>query len=277
MPLHARRLLRKMRGGAQAHLVEADDGNFYVVKFKNNPQHRRILINELVAGVFLRYLEISTPESAMIQVVPAFLEAYPDASIRLGAKRFPVEAGWHFGSRFPGHPDRMAIYDYVPDVLLTKVANLTDFLGVLVFDKWVGNADARQAIFYRARLRESAVVVRDHVHLGFVALMVDHGYIFNGPHWGFVDSPLNGLYHRPAVYANVRSYDDFQPWLDRVVDFPEEIVDEALRQIPQQWLDEGELEELESLLERLLLRRRRVPELIRACVRGRINPFPNWR
>ena len=37
MPLNAVRLIRKMRGGAQAHLLECDDGCFYVVKFLNNP------------------------------------------------------------------------------------------------------------------------------------------------------------------------------------------------------------------------------------------------
>jgi hypothetical protein len=44
MPLTAVRHVRKMRGGAQAHLLEADDGKWYVVKFRNNPQHRRDLI-----------------------------------------------------------------------------------------------------------------------------------------------------------------------------------------------------------------------------------------
>ena len=53
MPIQATRLIRKMRGGAQAHLLECDDGHFYVVKFRNNPQHRRILINEWIASVFL--------------------------------------------------------------------------------------------------------------------------------------------------------------------------------------------------------------------------------
>ena len=64
MPVDARRLIRKMRGGAQAHLIEAADGHCYVVKFLNNPQHRRILVNEWIASVFLRYLGISTPEAA---------------------------------------------------------------------------------------------------------------------------------------------------------------------------------------------------------------------
>jgi hypothetical protein len=46
MPVDACRLIRKMRGGAQAHLIQAADGHHYVVKFLNNPQHRRILVNE---------------------------------------------------------------------------------------------------------------------------------------------------------------------------------------------------------------------------------------
>src|SRR6266536_6670034 len=79
MPLTAVGHVRKMRGGAQAHLLEADDGNWYVVKFRNNPQHRRILVNELIASVFLEYLKIAAPETALIEVSPAFLAANPEA------------------------------------------------------------------------------------------------------------------------------------------------------------------------------------------------------
>ena len=35
MPLAAQRFIRKMRGGAQSHLLEADDGKFYKVQFSN--------------------------------------------------------------------------------------------------------------------------------------------------------------------------------------------------------------------------------------------------
>src|SRR5580765_4612525 len=104
MPINARRLVRKMRGGAQAHLLEADDGNFYVVKFRNNPQHRRILVNELIASALLDYLRISAPPTAFIQVTADFLQANPDACLTLGSRRVAVEPGWHFGSRYPGDP-----------------------------------------------------------------------------------------------------------------------------------------------------------------------------
>ena len=229
MPVNAVRLVRKMRGGAQAHLLEADDGHFYVVKFRNNPQHRRVLVNEWIASTFLQYLQVAAPETAIVRLTPEFLAGNPEVSIALGNERRPAEAGWHFGSRYPGDPNRVAVYDFVPDALLDRVENRNEFLGVLVFDKWTGNADARQSIFLRARLREYVPTFQGHaLRVGFLALMVDHGYIFNGPHWEYADSPLMGLYFRPKVYSHVRGWDEFQPWLDRVLNFPEEVVDDAL-------------------------------------------------
>jgi hypothetical protein len=41
--------LRPLRGGAQSHLLRATDGNWYVTKFQNNPQHIRVLANEMLA------------------------------------------------------------------------------------------------------------------------------------------------------------------------------------------------------------------------------------
>ncbi len=277
MPVDARRLIRKMRGGAQAHLIEAADGHCYVVKFLNNPQHRRILVNEWIASVFLRYLGFSTPEAAVIRVTREFLNENPEVYLQLGSGRLPVESGWHFGSRFPGDPARLVVYDFLPDTLLAQVENRADFLGMLAFDQWMGNADSRQAIFFRARLREWLPSYEAHpLRLGFVAQMVDHGFTFDGPHWRFADSPLQGLYFRPEVYRGVRGLDDFQPWLDRIVHFPESVVDLALKQIPPAWIV-GDEQALYQLCEQLLRRRKRVVELLEACKRGRFPLFPEWR
>lgn len=266
-----------MRGGAQAHLLEAGDGHAYIVKFINNPQHRRVLVNEMIASVLLDYLRISRPETALVEITPEFLAANPDVHIQLGTRREPVTPGWHFGSRHPGDPDRTAIYDFLPDALLSQVVNRREFLGVLAFDKWAGNADSRQAIFFRARLKEWTASVETHpLRKGFVALMVDHGFLFDGPHWDFCDSPLQGLYFRPLVYEGVKGWEDFEPWLSQILDFPEEIVDDAAKRIPPQWI-EGDEEAFARLLERLLARRKRVPDLLREVKRGRIDPFPNWK
>jgi hypothetical protein len=276
MPIRAIRLIRKMRGGAQSHLMECADGQFYVVKFQNNPQHRRILINEWLGSAFLSYLEIAAPPSAVVEVDAQFLEEYPETGFQLGGKHVPVRAGWQFGSLCPADPARLAIFDFLPDQLLHKVANLTDYRGALVFDKWMGNADSRQSIFFRARLKEHIHSLNEHpLKLGFVTQMIDHGYVFEGPQWNFPDSPLQGLYFRRDVYRGIRTLDDFQPWLDRVVNFPEEVIDRAWKQLPPAWVAEDQ-SALDNVLTRLFARRKRVPDLIRDAAKGQTRPFPDW-
>jgi hypothetical protein len=277
MPLTACRHIKKMRGGAQAHLIEADDGHFYVVKFLNNPQHRRILVNELIASVFLRYLQVTSPAHAIIRITGDFLRDNPEVGIQLGRSTVLPTLGWHYGSRYPGDPGKLAVYDFIPDALLRDVGNMSDFLGVLTFDKWLSNADGRQAVFFRARLKEWSPGYATHpLKLGFVTAMIDHGFVFNGPYWDFPESPIQGLYHRKLVYESVSRLHDFEPWLERVVHFPEEVVDQAFRQVPPEWLDSDE-DALELLLEKLLRRRKQVPELIKQCRRASSNPFPNWK
>ncbi len=282
MRVNARRFIRKMRGGAQAHLLEADDGQFYVVKFQNNPQHRRILVNELIASEILAHLQIASPGYGLVRVTPDFLDANPDVHIQLGSRQVPVEPGWHFGSRHPGHPDRLAVFDFIPDQLLEKVANPEQFLAALVFDRWLSNADGRQSIFFRAEL--SDWMARPGIpprKLGFVALMVDHGFIFNGPHWDLPESAISGLYPRRKVYQAVTSIRDFEPWLSRVINFPESVLDRALSRIPPEWLGhertEKEEADLDRLLNALVRRKKRIVDLVEDCRSGPGNPFPNWK
>lgn len=268
----AKKLIRKMRGGSQAHLIEASDGCFYIVKFLNNPQNRRVLINELIGHEILSYLQIATPHCELVEIREDFLVENPGVSIRLGKELRTPEIGMAFGSRFPGDPNRIGIYDFVPDSLMAQVQNLTEFLAVLIFDKWVGNTDGRQVIFLRTSLKEwlpqADVGARKK---GFVALMIDNGFIFGGSEWRFADSCISGLYPRRMVYRSVESLDDFEPWLSRVRHFPEELLLRAVRRIPLSWL-EGNEEDLARLLELLLRRRRKIDELVETAHAE----FPRW-
>jgi hypothetical protein len=270
-------MVRKMRGGAQAHLLEASNGHFYVVKFLGNPQHRRVLVNETIAGEILKFLQISSPETTLVEVTREFLKDNPEVYLLMGGKQVAVEPGWHFGSRYPGDPAELAVYDFVPDTLLSQVNNLREFVGCLVFDKWAGNADGRQSVFLRAPLAEWFPERKLHpLKMGFLTLMIDHGFCFNGPHWEFVDAPAYGLYLRKTVYESVTGLDSFEPWLGRVEHFPDDVLDRATRGIPPKWI-EGEEEALEKLLEKLLKRRGMVRRLLEEVRDSHVNPFVNWR
>src|SRR6266545_4488102 len=142
-----------MKGGAQARLIQADDGHEYVVKFFHNPQGHRILANEFIASHLMKAIGLSTPEIALLSLPDRPLNGDPLISNAQAAgceqRRVP---GVHFGSRHPGRSDSCAVYDFLPDAMLPDVFNREEFLGALVFDKWLSNADGRQAIFYRARI-----------------------------------------------------------------------------------------------------------------------------
>src|ERR1700761_371665 len=55
--------IRRMRGGAQSQLMLASDGHLYVVKFRNNPQHVRVLANELLATRLAESAGLAVPPS----------------------------------------------------------------------------------------------------------------------------------------------------------------------------------------------------------------------
>src|SRR5258708_9140191 len=66
--LRALEQIRRMRGGAQSHLMRCDDGYYYVVKFQNNPQHTRVLVNELLGTRLAARLGLPTTPVAIISV-----------------------------------------------------------------------------------------------------------------------------------------------------------------------------------------------------------------
>ncbi len=266
-----------MRGGAQCHLVEAAGDRFYVLKARNNPQHRRILVNEWLASEFLRYLRVPAPEAAILDITPELLAAEPGLAIQLGKSTVPVEPGWHFGSRFPGDPATTAVFNFLPDQLLAGVANRRDFLGAFVFDKWTSNADARQSIFFRAHVQSGSEDEPPGSRPGYVARMIDHGFIFEGPNWTLGSAPLQGLYHRRSVYAQVSGWRDWEPWIEWVRSFPEQVADSALAGIPADWLPGGDYEALTALLTQLMERRKRIADLIEDTHRAVNGLFPNWR
>lgn len=265
--IEARTFVRKLRGGTQAHLLTANDGCHYVVKFKSNPQGRRTLINELIASALLQYLQLPSPRTALVHLSSDFLAENPNVHIQLASRRAAVEEGWHFGSCYPGHPDQVAAYDFLPDKLIEKVDTGASFPGALVFDKWTGNTDSRQVLF----VRSSGSVSR---RKGFVALLVDHGLIFDGSRWKFQDSSRQGLYSQRSVYGSITGWTDFEPWLELVRNCPETVLSECMAEIPDEWL-EDDRDSLSALIEQLLSRRARITDLVASCLEES-NLLPSW-
>ncbi len=266
MPTRAREHIRRMRGGAQAHLLRCADDAYYVTKFQNNPQHVRILANEMLGARLAQALGLPVARPEVVEVQADLINATPDLRVQLQGKWEKCRPGFHFGSRFPGTPGRALIFDLLPDDRLPEVMNLSDFAGMLLFDQWTCNTNGRQVLF----------VAEPHARRGYRALMIDQGFCFSAGEWNFPDSPLRGLYYRQRVYHAIRGWQDFEPFLTRLEKLPVAALDEAAASIPPEWYN-YDTDAMNSLLEQLDRRRRRIRELLTAARNSSRQPFPNWR
>ncbi|HXC47586.1 MAG TPA: HipA family kinase [Candidatus Sulfotelmatobacter sp.] len=302
--------IRRMRGGAQSHLMRCSDGSYYVVKFQNNPQHRRILVNELLGTRLASRLGLPTAPVEVVEVGAELIRLTPELSIELPRSRTPCAAGLQFGSRYPGDPRRMALHDFLPDEKLREVGNLHDFAGMLVFDKWACNTNGRQTVFFEEPAPTSGLTpgaaeagLRHTVGQGEVArgalpgggsqrdeareeagrgrayrtVMIDQGFCFNAGEWNFPDAPLRGLYARSRVYEGVTGMDSFGPWLERLEKrITEKVLAELAEEIPPAWY-EDDYDAVLRLLEQLQRRKPRVEELILSAKSSNRQPFAAWK
>ena len=259
--------IRRMRGGSQPFLMGCDDGETYVVKFRNNPQHVRILANEMLACRLASLIQLPVPGQAFVQVSESLISGTPLLKFETAGREEQCAAGVHFGSRFPGSPSQTLVVDFLPDRLLRRVSNLASiFLGAYVLDKWTCNCDGRQVIFYRTVGQSGG---------RYSATLIDHGFCFNDGEWNFPDSPIRSLYPRRLVYESVRGLHSFEPYLSRVENIEASELEQCLREVPREWCGDGP-EQISRLAEQLYERRRRVRQLIVDAKQSALRPFPNW-
>src|SRR3954471_1257024 len=267
MPVEAVQHVRRMRGGAQAHLMRADDGHFYVVKFQNNPQHLRVLANELLATRLAESVGLPVPVTKVVEVSEWLVAHTPELKMQLGgqfgAGSPPCKAGLQFGARFVVDPMEGQVFDYLPESMLSRVRNIGDFAGMLCIDKWTCNSNGRQAVFWK-KMRERK----------YNATFIDQGYCFNAGEWNFPDSPLRGVYARNEVYGNIRDWDSFEPYLSRVEEMGDKVIADCADGIPPVW--HGDTDALEALIEALYRRRKKVAGFIEEFRNSSRAPFPNW-
>src|SRR5260370_26468951 len=106
--------IRRMRGGAQSQLMRCSDGCYYVVKFQNNPQHRRILVNELLGTRRAGRLGLPITPAEIIDVRAELIRPTPELWMGMPPARVPCPAGVPVGSGYPGDARMLTLHDFCP-------------------------------------------------------------------------------------------------------------------------------------------------------------------
>jgi hypothetical protein len=246
--------------------MRASDNHLYVTKFQNNSQHVRILANEYLGGTLGKLLGLPMAGVAIIDVSEWLIANSPGLKIETGTTSVPCASGLQLGSQYMTDPQQAQIFDYLPEAMLLKVVNREDFHRVLVFDKWTGNSDGRQAVFVKQR-------PKGHFYR---ASFIDHGHCFNAEEWAFTDAPLRGTFANYSVYRSVTGWKSFEPVLSQVEQLDMANLWKIANEVPKEWYGHDS-DRMSRLIEELGERRSLIRDLINQFRKSYRNPFPSWR
>ena len=263
--------IRPMGGGIGCHLMRCSDKAYYVVKSQNKPGGGRALVNDFLGASLAKMLGLPVAEPAVIDVSGDLIRLSERMTCLSDVKTFCCRPGLSFGARVPSatlanNIDAIEVmFDFLPPELLRELTNLSDFCGMLVFDKWTCNTDSRQTVFANGSRCSP-----------YSAFMIDHGKCFGGPEWDFRDHASLGLHYPSLVYESVTGIDAFGPWIYRLEnELDAAVLDDLVAEIPPEWYGH-DLAALRRMLSTLERRRRMVPDLICETWNGSRRTFPNW-
>ena len=236
-PKFVTHFVRKLRGGSQPILAQANDGLLYVVKFANNLQGPNLLFNESAGSELYRACGLPVPEWTPLWVSDPFLDGNPDCWIQTEAGCLRPASGLCFGSRFLGGNDKR-LFEILPGFMFKRVRNQSNFWLAWLIDVCAEHVDNRQAIFV-----EDAEGWLD-------AYFIDQGHLLGGPNSDCKRYFGASRYLDQRIYGQVSSETllDFQSVLHAL---DADTLRERIEAIPAEWSQASAREGFERCLQRL--------------------------
>jgi hypothetical protein len=280
--------IKRLRGGSQPHLMRCADEKssdlYFVVKFSNNPQSRRVLVNDLFCSVLARRLALPVPQVGVVSVHPDLVKYTPALHVELPCSRVPCDSGLQFGSPYVGDVRTDFVLNELFDHDYRHIFNLKHFIGMLAFDVWTCNTDCRQAVFLQSVLEipdaDIGGVKFPSPNVGFNAFMIDQGSCFNAAEWNF-PNPASGIntmiYSHTSVYDRVTDIDSFEPYLTNIQKSDIETSRRISASLPAEWFVDGEQDLFDRVLLKLDARRGQLPDLLLSLIRRKRGCFKNWK
>jgi len=235
------------RGGSQPHVFEGDDDDYYMTKVTNNPQGLMVLVNELVGGLLLDWLEVHHPAPVIIDIPKHVIDDSPDAKFQNG-DRLATGLSWASQLVNPSFTQSS-----VPDASLR---NPHDIVGTAIYDSWIDQHDSRQ---WRLRPRVDEPGAYDFIP-------VDQGYSFGAPSWDKARLDSSRSIKDPTLSVStgvVLDRESVRPFLERIDAFNSQVAQEIVEQIPYEWLpsEDGRLALIQYMADRAKLLAKRLTEM----------------
>lgn len=179
--VNATRYVTPLReGGSLPAIVDADDGNQYVLKFVGAGQGAKALVAELISGEIARALALRVPELAIIELDPLIGRSEPDpeiqdllqasAGLNLGLHYLPNSL--NFDPTVDEVDARLASQIVWLDAFLTNVDRTVRNVNMLMHEAELWLIDHGASLYfhhgwgdYMARSRSPFAMIKEHVLL----------------------------------------------------------------------------------------------------------------
>lgn len=240
-----------LKGGTRPEIWKGKDGNYYVVKFTDNPQGVRSVINELFASQIGRAIGLPIPEGVVAYLTSGGHTEWPDGCLPRRDSQLQSRAtqGEHFGSLIPYDFATSCAFDYCPSKLTPRIKWLRDMVGCWVFDVWTCNADSTQFLFHtygRKALR---------------LWKIDHGAAFGGIKWALRDSERLSSHWSATIIGITQSLSHIDRYVARIQSLDIDGLEAMAAAIPRNWLA-GQEGAFSHLLEQLARRAEQLPNCV---------------
>ena len=239
------RFFYKLNGVCQASLVEANDGNIYVLKMAG-PEGANHLFNEVLGSELLRHCKLPVSRWAALTLSDEFIDANTEMWLKHNDNAIRPPATVHFGSRLITAKGKIGSFEIIPSSWASRVINARDFAGILAIDIWANHCDRRQVIFTRTR--------EDLLHATFV----DHDHMFGGPEIQHETCPRRAMISDLRLYQGLPMKQLFTRWIRKIRKVDEQTLKVLIREIPVDWYSE---DRAFAAIEMLESRRSRLPAL----------------
>ncbi len=233
------RFIRKMRGSSQSSLIEASDGNLYIVKLQHDFIGSQIVFNEAIGSELYRQIGLPTPDWSGIEIGDQFIDSNRGLWCESHGKVIRPHSGLHFASQYLGD-ETHSVYEVLPGSWYSRIQNRSDFLGALVADVWFEHVDSRQALFLQKEGEHS-----------LAAVFIDHGHLLGGPEGG-ESMRLRACFHLDMrIYNELDVVSNMEYWLDRFRRNGDVYIANAVTCIPKEWIKPNYLRKIDRLLSNL--------------------------
>lgn len=228
-----------LNGQTRPFRVKCDDGNEYYVKFKENPESSRVLINEYVSTKIAEILDIPITTNRFVEIGQTFIDLYGE-KINSHIEELP-SCGLHFGSQ---KIDK--VYPITSSKIISSTTNADCLSSVLLFDHLIGNQD---------RISNKGNILLDGGDEKLI-VVIDHSHAFDlGPIWDehqlririnepLIPYDLNGYVYSKWI-PHINGNSPFSSFFHKLPGLTDDILYHIISKIPEEWLiTEGEKEAL---------------------------------